>query len=67
MDYFEIFSSQEWGYNRDEVGACIVRLHQQINNLDRKYASLLKKHKKLTEKYKIFSEKNEWNLDKEPR
>ena len=57
MDNIEIFSTQEWGYNRDEVGACIVKLNQRNSELNKKYQSLLKRHKKLNEKYTALSEK----------
>ena len=57
MDNIEFFSTQEWGYNRDEVGACIVRLNQRNSKLNKKYQSLLKRHKKLNEKYTALSEK----------
>jgi len=57
MDHFVIFSIQEWGFNRDEVGAHIAKLHDELKKADAKYRTLAEKHKRLKERYKALSEK----------
>lgn len=37
MDNFVIFTTQEWGYDRDEVAAYIAQLHQEYEEMAANY------------------------------
>jgi len=47
MDDFVIFSTEQWGFNKDEVAAYTARLHKEYDKLSKKYQSLIRKQKKL--------------------
>jgi len=57
MDNFVIFTSQELGYDRDEVSAYIARIHREYEEVAAKYEALLKAHERLDKKYQALSEK----------
>ena len=63
LDGMVIFGVEQWGFNKDEVGAHIARIHQEYEKLYTTYQSLAKKHKRLNEKYKALSEKPETGND----
>jgi len=59
MDNFVIFSAQEWGYDRDEVGKYILQLHQEYEEMQVKYQALKERYKRLNVKYKVLSGKRD--------
>lgn len=59
MDGFVIFTTQEWGFNRDEVSKHIMQLHQEYEEMYVKYQTLKESYKRLNEEVKVLSGKSD--------